>query len=174
MRSSPVLNLLLAVALAAPSSALEIANQNVIPEERGTVAPAQSTDTASSSSQVLMMKSSKEQKVSATFTDTSGSDDIAYVSVWGAPVVAKTTSNHSAAEPTFGKITSGPGECVVAEPTEYISKKYLDSVWQRRIGPTSDTSSTSNWNVLDNKNWIMDHLVHNNGYEGQGSVRMDR
>ncbi|KAL3666282.1 hypothetical protein V7S43_008533 [Phytophthora oleae] len=151
MRASPVLNAVLAAALAAPSSAVEFPNQN-IPQERGTVAPAQRTGSFSTAS-----------SEGATYTDTSGSDEIAYVSVWGAQVVAKTSSNHSAAEPSFGKITLKSGECVVAEPTEYISKKYLDWVWQNRIGPSSDTSSTSNWNVLDNKNWIMDHLVHNNG-----------
>ncbi|KAL3666289.1 hypothetical protein V7S43_008540 [Phytophthora oleae] len=85
------------------------------------------------------------------------------MSVWGAPVVASTGTNITSTKPTFGKITSKSGECVVAEPTEYISETYLDWVWQNRIGPNADTSDKANWNVMANKNFLMDKFVHNKG-----------
>ncbi|GMG15114.1 unnamed protein product [Phytophthora fragariaefolia] len=94
---------------------------------------------------------------------TSSGDVIAGMSIWGAPVVANTGTNHTSAKPTFGNITSEPGECVIANPTEYISEEYLDWVWENRIGPNVDTSNEANWNVMANKNYHMDKLVHNNG-----------
>uniref|UniRef100_H3HBS0 Neutral zinc metallopeptidase, Zn-binding site n=1 Tax=Phytophthora ramorum TaxID=164328 RepID=H3HBS0_PHYRM len=96
-------------------------------------------------------------------SNTSGSDAIAYTSVWGSPIVAETSSNRSSAVPTFGDVTSKTGECVTGNPNEYISNEYLDWVWEHRIGPKADLSNESNWNVMANKNWIMDKLVHNNG-----------
>ncbi|POM58400.1 Neutral zinc metallopeptidase, Zn-binding site [Phytophthora palmivora] len=94
---------------------------------------------------------------------TAGGDVIEDISVYGAPVVASTGTNHSSAVPTFGKITSKTGECVTGDPTEYISTEYLDWVWQNRIGPNADTSTKGNWNVMKNKNFLMDKFVHNNG-----------
>ncbi|KAG4051731.1 hypothetical protein PC123_g13061, partial [Phytophthora cactorum] len=94
---------------------------------------------------------------------TAGGDVIQSMSVWGAPVVASTGTNLSSAEPTFGKITSKSGECVVAKPTEYISEKYLDWVWQNRIGPNAKPKQDVNWNVMANKNFLMDKFVHNKG-----------
>jgi hypothetical protein len=63
---------------------------------------------------------------------------------------------------TFGTVTSGNDKCVVGNPTEYISAEYVDWVWDNRIGPNAKTSD-SNWDVTKNKNWIMDHIVHNKG-----------
>ncbi|KAG1698275.1 hypothetical protein DVH05_015264 [Phytophthora capsici] len=94
---------------------------------------------------------------------TSTGDVIDSMSVWGAPIVASTGTNIASTKPTFGKITSKSGECVVAEPTEYISEEYLDWVWQNRIGPNADTSDKANWNVMANKNFLMDKFVHNKG-----------
>ncbi|KAK1933948.1 hypothetical protein P3T76_011708 [Phytophthora citrophthora] len=94
---------------------------------------------------------------------TSGGDVVQSMSVWGAPIVASTGTNITSTKPTFGKITSKSGECVVAEPTEYISEEYLDWVWQNRIGPNADTSDKANWNVMANKNFLMDKFVHNKG-----------
>ncbi|KUF84605.1 hypothetical protein AM587_10009676 [Phytophthora nicotianae] len=171
MRATSLLTAILAVIVATTSSAVKLDNPNGYSQEKGTRAPSQATTSGSTGTGASLLRSSNsrsigaglEQQEGSSYMGTSGSDEIAYVSVWGAPVVAHTSSNHSAAVPTFGKITSKAGECVVAEPTEYISKDYLNWVWQHRIGPNSDTSSKSNWNVMDNKNWIMDHLVHNNG-----------
>ncbi|GMF31685.1 unnamed protein product [Phytophthora lilii] len=97
------------------------------------------------------------------YTSTYGSDEIAYVSELGAFVLRKTSSNRTSAVPTFGSITSNPGECIVGNPIEYISTEYFDWVWEHRIGPTANLSDEANWNVLANKNWLMDHFVHNDG-----------
>ncbi|KAG6604488.1 Neutral zinc metallopeptidase, Zn-binding site [Phytophthora cinnamomi] len=105
----------------------------------------------------------QQQQQQQTYTSTSQSDVIQSMSVSGGSIVAETGTNHSSAKPTFGKITSKPGECVVASPTEYISEKYLDWVWDNRIGPNADVSNKANWNVMANKNFHMDKLVHNNG-----------
>ncbi|KAF4315702.1 hypothetical protein BBO99_00009209 [Phytophthora kernoviae] len=40
---------------------------------------------------------------------------------------------------------------------------YVDWIWENRIGPDADLTDDSNWNVMTSKNWIMDHIVHNNG-----------
>ncbi|POM69354.1 Neutral zinc metallopeptidase, Zn-binding site [Phytophthora palmivora] len=104
-----------------------------------------------------------QQQAVAPGGKTAGGDTVKYISTWGAPVVAETGTNLVSAKPTFGKITSKSGGCVVGAPTEYISSKYLDWVWQNRIGPEADTSKKANWNVMANKNWIMDHIVHNKG-----------
>ncbi|KAG1698753.1 hypothetical protein DVH05_014708 [Phytophthora capsici] len=63
---------------------------------------------------------------------------------------------------TFGTVTSGSNKCVVGDPNEYISARDVDWVWDNRIGPNVKPSATS-WSVLDNKNWIMDHIVKNEG-----------
>ncbi|GMF36994.1 unnamed protein product [Phytophthora lilii] len=116
----------------------------------GTVQPDAGTDSSATSQQ-------QQQGTTAS------GDIIASMSVWGAPIVAETGTNHTSAEPTFGKVTSKTGGCVVGSPTEYISTEYLDWVWEHRIGPNVDTSDKANWNVMANKNWLMDHFVHNNG-----------
>ncbi|KAI9986053.1 hypothetical protein PInf_024900 [Phytophthora infestans] len=85
------------------------------------------------------------------------------MSVWGAPVVASTGTNITSVRPTFGKVTSKSGECIVGSPTEYISETYLDWVWEHRIGPNAEVSDKANWNVMANKNFLMDKFVHNNG-----------
>ncbi|KAL4085999.1 hypothetical protein PRIC1_014622 [Phytophthora ramorum] len=125
------------------------------------------TARSSSSSETTQQQEQQEQQQqddsSVAYTDTSGSDAIAYTSVWGSPIVAETSSNRSSAVPTFGDVTSKTGECVTGNPNEYISNEYLDWVWEHRIGPKADLSNESNWNVMANKNWIMDKLVHNNG-----------
>eukprot|EP00644_Phytophthora_capsici_P013158 jgi/Phyca11/13998/fgenesh1_pg.PHYCAscaffold_5_\ len=63
---------------------------------------------------------------------------------------------------TFGTVTSGNNKCVVGDPSEYISTRDVDWIWDNRIGPNVKPSATS-WSVLDNKNWIMDHIVKNQG-----------
>lgn len=60
-------------------------------------------------------------------------------------------------------MTSASGECVVGNPNAYVSTEYIDWVWNNRIGPKADLSYDANWNVMTNKNWIMDHIVHNKG-----------
>ncbi|KAL3658583.1 hypothetical protein V7S43_016467 [Phytophthora oleae] len=62
----------------------------------------------------------------------------------------------------FGTATSGNNKCVVGNPSEYISLHDLEWIWDNRIGPNAKQSN-SNWNVMDNKNWIMDHIVKNQG-----------
>ncbi|KAG3117022.1 hypothetical protein PI124_g4301 [Phytophthora idaei] len=153
----------------ATSSDVQFGSQDGTPQKKGTLVPAQATDSVSAGGDSPILRPSNSdnagtgQEQGSISTDTSGSDEIIYVSVWGAPVVANSFSNHSAPVTTVGKITSKVSECVVAEPAEYIIKDYLDWNWQHWIGPNSNRLSKSNWNVMDNKNWFMDHLVHNNG-----------
>ncbi|EGZ29281.1 hypothetical protein PHYSODRAFT_246246 [Phytophthora sojae] len=108
-------------------------------------------------------ESTKQLQLDRLFPSSTKADVIETMSTWGAPVVAETGTNHSSATPTFGKITSKPGQCVVASPTEFVTEKDLDWVWQNRIGPNADVSQEKNWNVMANKNFHMDKLVHNNG-----------
>ncbi|KAG7383941.1 hypothetical protein PHYPSEUDO_003193 [Phytophthora pseudosyringae] len=90
---------------------------------------------------------------------TSTGDVIQNMSEWGAPVVASTGTNITSSKPTFGKITSKAGECVVGSPTEYISEEYLDWIWQNRIGPNADTTDKNkNWNIMASKNFLMDNV----------------
>ncbi|KAG7376424.1 hypothetical protein PHYBOEH_001542 [Phytophthora boehmeriae] len=97
------------------------------------------------------------------YTNTQGTDVIDGIAEAGQRIVRDSSSNRTSSPITFGKITSKPGECVIADPTEYITNEELDWVWEHRIGPNADTSDKANWNVMANKNFIMDHLVANNG-----------
>ncbi|KAG7392715.1 hypothetical protein PHYBOEH_006286 [Phytophthora boehmeriae] len=103
------------------------------------------------------------ENTNITFAQQSGTDTVKYYAEAGQRVLADTGSNRTSSPVTFGKITSKPGECVIADPTEYITNEELDWVWEHRIGPNADTSDEANWNVMANKNFIMDHLVANNG-----------
>ncbi|KAE8988851.1 hypothetical protein PF005_g20103 [Phytophthora fragariae] len=143
MKTSPVLHVLLAALLVASSSAAN------------TEKTAAGTLRTSRASQI--------QQDDVLFPSSTATDSVLGTSEWGAPVVKETGSNHTSAKPTFGKITSKAGECVVASPTEYISEKYLDWVWQNRIGPNAVVVKDKNWSVMVNKNWLMDKLVHNKG-----------
>ncbi|KAE9292041.1 hypothetical protein PF008_g25176 [Phytophthora fragariae] len=145
MKPSPVAHLFLGALLIGSSS-----GANTEKTEVGTLQPAS-------------VETTQEQQLDVLFPSSAKTDVIENQSVWGAPIVADTGTNHSSAKPTFGKVTSKPGECVVASPTEYISEKYLDWAWQNRIGPNADLSKKANWNVMANKNFHMDELVHNNG-----------
>ncbi|KUF86081.1 hypothetical protein AM587_10005290 [Phytophthora nicotianae] len=107
--------------------------------------------------------STQQQEQQQQYTNTDGSTAIGFYDEDGTPVVAETTSNYSSSVPTFGDITSKPGECVTGNPNEYITAEALTWVWENRIGPKADLSDTANWNVMASKNWLMDHIVHNNG-----------
>ncbi|OWZ09613.1 Neutral zinc metallopeptidase [Phytophthora megakarya] len=63
---------------------------------------------------------------------------------------------------TFGTVTSKSGECVVGNPNKYVSAADIDWIWENRIGPNAPKRD-ANWNLLDYKNMIMDHIVHNKG-----------
>ncbi|OWY94718.1 hypothetical protein PHMEG_00035473, partial [Phytophthora megakarya] len=128
----------------------------------GSTIGAEADQTSTTTSQSETSQDQLQQTV-ASGGKTAGGDTVKYVSTWGAPVVAETGTNLASAKASLGKITSKAGGCVIAEPSEYISTKYLDWVWQNRIGPEADTSKKANWNVMANKNWIMDHIVHNKG-----------
>ncbi|GMF50421.1 unnamed protein product [Phytophthora fragariaefolia] len=73
-----------------------------------------------------------------------------------------TNSTTSGDHATFGTITSKSGECVIGNPIKYVSTADIDWIWTNRIGPSAPTRD-ANWNVMDNKNWIMDHIVKNTG-----------
>ncbi|GMF35662.1 unnamed protein product [Phytophthora fragariaefolia] len=73
-----------------------------------------------------------------------------------------TNSTSSGNHASFGTITSKPGECVTGNPTKHVSTADIDWIWTNRIGPSAPTRD-ANWNVMDNKNWIMDHIVKNKG-----------
>ncbi|OWY95979.1 Neutral zinc metallopeptidase, partial [Phytophthora megakarya] len=70
--------------------------------------------------------------------------------------------NSTSGSAPFGDITAGSDKCVVGNPNEYITSADLEWIWDNRIGPNAKQSD-SNWNVMDNKNWIMDHIVKNQG-----------
>ncbi|KAF4317652.1 hypothetical protein G195_008961, partial [Phytophthora kernoviae 00238/432] len=107
--------------------------------------------------------SAADGNTATTYTHTDGSDAVTYYAEAGQRVLNDTSSNRSSSAVAFGKTTSKSGECIVADPTEYITNEELDWVWEHRIGPNADTSDKANWNVMANKNFIMDHLVANNG-----------
>ncbi|OWY90956.1 Neutral zinc metallopeptidase, partial [Phytophthora megakarya] len=71
-----------------------------------------------------------------------------------------TSTNGSA---PFGDITSGSDKCVVGNPNEYITSADLEWIWDKRIGRTGIEQTSTDWSVPDNKNWIMDHIVKNQG-----------
>ncbi|RLN53718.1 hypothetical protein BBJ29_008596 [Phytophthora kernoviae] len=118
---------------------------------------------ADSSSSIETSADPSDVGSQTTSSDASGSDVVDYYAPDGQPVLRDSSSNRSSSPPTFGNITSKSGECVVRNPTEYITNEELDWVWEHRIGPNADTSDEANWNVMANKNFIMDHLVANNG-----------
>ncbi|KAI9982531.1 hypothetical protein PInf_008496 [Phytophthora infestans] len=68
------------------------------------------------------------------------------------------TSEHA----PFGKVTSKPGECVIGNPDKYVSAADISWIWENRIGPDAPKRN-ANWNVMENKNWIMDRIVKNKG-----------
>ncbi|OWY97981.1 hypothetical protein PHMEG_00031367 [Phytophthora megakarya] len=63
------------------------------------------------------------------------------------------TTNSSVDHAPFGTITSKSGECVIGNPNTYISSEDLQWVWDNRIKNE----------VMAYNNWILDHLVANNG-----------
>ncbi|POM67855.1 Neutral zinc metallopeptidase, Zn-binding site, partial [Phytophthora palmivora] len=73
-----------------------------------------------------------------------------------------TNSTSTGDHATFGTVTSKSGECVIGNPNKYVSTADIDWIWKNRIGPDAPTRE-ANWNVMDNKNWIMDHIVKNKG-----------
>ncbi|KAG6604491.1 putative secreted RxLR effector protein [Phytophthora cinnamomi] len=142
MKSSPAPLVFLAALLAAPPSAVN------------------SKKTEVATLQQVLRGARQLRQDDALFPSSTTTDVYEGASVWGgSPVVTETGTNYTSAKPTFGKITSKPGECVVASPIEYISEKYLNWVWDNRIGPNADASRKGNWN----KNFLMDKLVHNKG-----------
>ncbi|KAE9100023.1 hypothetical protein PF006_g23002 [Phytophthora fragariae] len=114
-----------------------------------TSSTASSADTASSSTTGQSTASSSTTAQSAT---QEGSD----------ATQTSTNSTSSGAHATFGTITSKSGECVIGNPNTYVSAADIDWVWTNRIGPNAPVRE-ANWKVLDNKNWIMDHIVENKG-----------
>ncbi|KAE8979184.1 hypothetical protein PR003_g23794 [Phytophthora rubi] len=77
-------------------------------------------------------------------------------------VSASPSANATNGASTFGTITSGSSKCVVGNPNTYTTQSDLDWIWQNRIGPNAKPSE-SNYNVMSNKNWVIDHLVKNKG-----------
>ncbi|KAI9986054.1 hypothetical protein PInf_024901 [Phytophthora infestans] len=122
-----------------------------------------SSTTATTSDDTTQQQYEGQEQQQQQGEKTAGGDVVQSMSVWGAPVVASTGTNLTSAKPSFGKITSKAGGCVVAKPTEYISEKYLDWVWQNRIGPNAKPKQNVNWNVMASRNFLMDKLVHNKG-----------
>ncbi|KAG1698754.1 hypothetical protein DVH05_014709 [Phytophthora capsici] len=76
---------------------------------------------------------------------------------------AESAVNATSGAATFGDITSGTDKCVVGKPNEYITPDAVDWIWENRIGPSADLTVPSTKNVLSNNNWILDHLVKNQG-----------
>ncbi|KAL4086503.1 hypothetical protein PRIC1_014206 [Phytophthora ramorum] len=112
--------------------------------------------TASSSNTATSTASSSNTASSAT---QGGSD-----ATQGGSDATQTSGNSTSSgnHATFGTVTSKSGECVIGNPNAYVSTADIDWIWENRIGPDAPTRD-ANWNVADNKNWIMDHIVHNKG-----------
>ncbi|KAG6612353.1 Neutral zinc metallopeptidase, Zn-binding site [Phytophthora cinnamomi] len=77
-------------------------------------------------------------------------------------VSAAPAANATREANTFGVVTSGNNKCVVGNPNAYISQSDLDWVWEHRIGPNAKNRDAY-WNLFNNKNYIMDHIVKNKG-----------
>ncbi|ETN13914.1 hypothetical protein PPTG_08595 [Phytophthora nicotianae INRA-310] len=105
---------------------------------------ASSSNTAESSSNTAQSTASSSTQEGSDATQTS------------------TNSTSSGDHATFGTVTSKSGECVIGNPNKYVSAADVDWIWKNRIGPDAPTRD-ANWNVMDNKNWIMDHIVNNKG-----------
>ncbi|ETO73227.1 hypothetical protein F444_10810 [Phytophthora nicotianae P1976] len=144
------------------SEATQTATESSTPSESSVGADADQKSMLRSSDDTNQQQFEGQEQLQQGET-TAGGDVVQSMSVWGAPVVASTGTNLTSAEPTFGKITSKAGGCVVAKPTEYISEEYLDWIWQNRIGPNAKPKQDVNWNVMASKNFLMDKFVHNKG-----------
>ncbi|KAG1706358.1 hypothetical protein DVH05_001505 [Phytophthora capsici] len=119
-------------------------------QETQTSSTASSSNTAQSSDSTQSTASSSNTASSST---QQGSDSTSQTS---------TNSTSSGDHATFGTVTSKSGECVIGNPDKYVSTADVDWIWKNRIGPDAPTRD-ANWNVMDNKNWIMDHIVANKG-----------
>ncbi|GMF52722.1 unnamed protein product [Phytophthora fragariaefolia] len=124
-------------------------NQNVNQESPQQTQTSSSTGTATSSNMAQSIESSSNTASSATKTDSNATQ-------------TSVNSTSSADHATFGTVTSKPGECVIGNPNTCVSTADIDWIWTNRIGPSAPTRD-ANWNVMDNKNWIMDHIVKNKG-----------
>ncbi|KAK1940973.1 hypothetical protein P3T76_007679 [Phytophthora citrophthora] len=118
--------------------------------DQGSSQKTQASSTASSSNTAQSTESSSNTASSST---QQGSDSTSQTS---------TNSTSSGDHATFGTVTSKSGECVIGNPDKYVSTADVDWIWKNRIGPDAPTRD-ANWNVMDNKNWIMDHIVANKG-----------
>ncbi|KAG2502461.1 hypothetical protein JM16_009788, partial [Phytophthora kernoviae] len=81
---------------------------------------------ADSSSSIETSADPSDVGSQTTSSDASGSDVVDYYAPDGQPVLRDSSSNRSSSPPTFGNITSKSGECVVGNPTEYITNEELD------------------------------------------------
>ncbi|KAL4086504.1 hypothetical protein PRIC1_014207 [Phytophthora ramorum] len=132
---------------------------------------ASSSNTVSSGKNEDAVQTSSTQSSSDTATSTASSSNTASSATQGGSDAtqggsdATQTSGNSTSSgnhATFGTVTSKSGECVIGNPNAYVSTADIDWIWKNRIGPDAPTRD-ANWNVADNKNWIMDHIVHNKG-----------
>ncbi|KAG6616051.1 Neutral zinc metallopeptidase [Phytophthora cinnamomi] len=112
----------------------------------------QTTQTSSTASSANTAQSTASSSNTASSATQEGSD----------ATQTSTNSTSSGDHATFGTITSKSGECVIGNPNTYVSTADIDWIWTNRIGPSAPTRD-ANWNVMDNKNWIMDHIVKNKG-----------
>ncbi|EGZ14792.1 neutral zinc metallopeptidase [Phytophthora sojae] len=102
---------------------------------------------------------------SSSSSDTASSSNTAQSATQGSNATQTQTSINSTSSgdhATFGTVTSKAGECVVGNPNKYVSAADVDWIWANHIGPNAPTRD-ANWNFMDNKNWIMDHIVKNKG-----------
>ncbi|GMF34857.1 unnamed protein product [Phytophthora lilii] len=119
----------------------------------------QPSSTASSSNTATSAATGEYEDANPT-TSTASSSNTATSSENGG--TASTNSTSSGVHASFGTVTSKSGECVIGNPDTYVCTADIDWIWENRIGPSAPTRD-ANWNVMDNKNWIMDHIVANKG-----------
>ncbi|KAL4115038.1 hypothetical protein PRIC2_013933 [Phytophthora ramorum] len=127
----------------------------------------QATQTSTESSSTTESSSNTAQSTASssnTATSTASSSNTASSATQGGSDATQTSGNSTSSgnHATFGTVTSKSGECVIGNPNAYVSTADIDWIWENRIGPDAPTRD-ANWNVADNKNWIMDHIVHNKG-----------
>ncbi|KAF4129193.1 hypothetical protein GN958_ATG05711 [Phytophthora infestans] len=125
--------------------------------------PSQATQispTASSSSTESSSNTTPSSNADSTTTTTQSTASPSSTTQEGSDTTQNSTSTSEHAP--FGKVTSKPGECVIGNPDKYVSAADISWIWENRIGPDAPKRN-ANWNVMENKNWIMDRIVKNKG-----------
>ncbi|KUF77520.1 hypothetical protein AM587_10010652 [Phytophthora nicotianae] len=116
-------------------------------------APAATPSLRSGASNVGEEVGSLQTQLSATTSSSNTPPTLTSAKQEELPAAQTSSNTSSRVHATFGTVTSKPGECIVGDPDTYISAEDLTWIWNNRIKDE----------VMAYNNWIMDHLVANNG-----------